>query len=224
VSWNHARLVDTGLDYLSRGIGELQRRIIEAVERRGKLSAADVAWMLSPSTQASPTRSLRENVRRACASLVEAGYLSARKKNTPGSSRVFYYPPGANLDDEQYQLRSAPYQAEGGSVTKAALLRRGWTRTAIVRILGEPDRRIIRRDHRRDRPECRYDIQRVLKAEEDKESRFRFRKAQANGMKLVKETINQPKLSHFEDRRIAPDELTPQRHILLRNLMEDANT
>jgi hypothetical protein len=207
---------------MSRGIGELQRRIIEAVERRGKLSAADMAWMLSPSTQSSPTRSLRENVRRACASLVEAGHLSARKKNTPGSSRVFCCPPGANSDDEQYQLRSAPYQAEGGSVTKAALLRRGWTRTAIARILGEPDRRIVRRDHRKDRPECRYDIQRVLKSEGE-EARFRFSKTPANRVKPVKKPSTDRNF-HLEDRRIAPDELTPQRRIFLRNLIEDTNT
>src|SRR5690242_7174637 len=60
-----------------------------------------------------------------------------------------------------------------GSVNKALLLQRGWTRTAIKRILGEPDRRITLRRRRKDRPECLYDVARVQAAEEAGVIRFR---------------------------------------------------
>ncbi len=62
---------------------------------------------------------------------------------------------------------------ERGSVNQTFLLRRGWTRTAIKRILGQPDRRIAMRLFRRDRPECRYDMARVLAAEAAGPVRFR---------------------------------------------------
>lgn len=62
---------------------------------------------------------------------------------------------------------------EYGAVNKAFLLKRGWTRTAIKRVLGEPDRRIVMRHRRKDRPECRYDMTRVLAAEDAGPIRFR---------------------------------------------------
>jgi hypothetical protein len=62
---------------------------------------------------------------------------------------------------------------EYGPVNKAFLLNRGWTRTAIKRVLGEPDRRILMRNRPKDRPECRYDMTRVLAAEEAGPIRFR---------------------------------------------------
>jgi len=63
----------------------------------------------------------------------------------------------------------------GSSVNKKYLLARGWTRTAIKRILGEPDRR-LRFKYRKDRPECRYDLARVLAAESAGLIRFRKRR------------------------------------------------
>lgn len=50
------------------------------------------------------------------------------------------------------------------SVNRAWLLKRGWTRSMIRRFLGEPDRRIPRRENH-SRPECRYEMQRVREAE-----------------------------------------------------------
>jgi hypothetical protein len=64
---------------------------------------------------------------------------------------------------------------EHATVNKAFLLERGWTRTAIKRFLGEPDRRLVRVDFRKDRPECRYDMRRVIEAE--RTGRIRFRAA-----------------------------------------------
>jgi hypothetical protein len=69
---------------------------------------------------------------------------------------------------------------EYNSVNKQFLLKRGWTRTSIKRILGEPDRRVPLRSFperpaRDDRPECRYSMDRVLAAE--KNGFIRFRKA-----------------------------------------------
>ncbi len=61
-----------------------------------------------------------------------------------------------------------------GSVNTKFLLKRGWTRTAIRKILGEPDRRIPMLQ-RPDRPECRYDVQRVLAAEASGAVRLRDR-------------------------------------------------
>jgi hypothetical protein len=63
------------------------------------------------------------------------------------------------------------------SVNKAFLLKRGWTRTAIKRILGEPDRKILMRRRWRNRPECRYDMARVTAAEEAGHIRFRQKSA-----------------------------------------------
>lgn len=56
---------------------------------------------------------------------------------------------------------------------KAELLKRGWTRTSIKRILGEPDRRLPMRRFRHDRPECAYDDHRVFVAEEAGAVRYR---------------------------------------------------
>lgn len=56
---------------------------------------------------------------------------------------------------------------------KADLLRRGWTRTSIKRILGEPDRKLLRIGIRKDRPECIYDSWRVFEAEEAGAVRYR---------------------------------------------------
>ncbi len=61
----------------------------------------------------------------------------------------------------------------GSSVNKRFLLTRGWTRTSIKRILGEPDRRLALRRYRKDRPECRYDLAQVLAAEAAGLIRFR---------------------------------------------------
>jgi hypothetical protein len=60
-------------------------------------------------------------------------------------------------------------------VNKLFLLRRGWTRTAIKRVLGEPDQRIPRKEFRQDRLECQYSMARILEAEDS--GRIRFRKA-----------------------------------------------
>jgi hypothetical protein len=51
-------------------------------------------------------------------------------------------------------------------------LRRGWTRTAIKRVLGEPDLRIPQ-EFRQDRPECLYSMARVSEAEGGGCIRFR---------------------------------------------------
>ena len=57
---------------------------------------------------------------------------------------------------------------------KADLRRRGWTRTAIKRILGEPDSQtLVRRNFRKDRPECVYSKERVIEAEERGVIRYR---------------------------------------------------
>jgi hypothetical protein len=68
-----------------------------------------------------------------------------------------------------------PRTGAWGGYNKADLLRRGWTRTAIARILGEPDRRLPRQEFRRDRPECIYERARVEAAEEA--GLIRYRKA-----------------------------------------------
>ena len=64
-----------------------------------------------------------------------------------------------------------------GGFNKADLLRSGWTRTSIKRILGEPDFRVLRQGLfgplRKDRPECVYTRERVLAAEKDGKIRFR---------------------------------------------------
>lgn len=57
-----------------------------------------------------------------------------------------------------------------GGFNKASLLLRGWTRTAISRVLGKPDRTLVRRASlmraaRPDRPECVYSRERVEAAE-----------------------------------------------------------
>jgi len=67
-----------------------------------------------------------------------------------------------------------------GWYNKAALRRRGWTRTAIRRILGDPDRTLTRKRYPK-RPECLYDEERVLKAEEEHAhaGKVRFRKRSA---------------------------------------------
>jgi hypothetical protein len=75
-------------------------------------------------------------------------------------------------DDDSVDYRGVDIRVYG-SVNKAFLLERGWTRTAIKRILGEPDSRIARRDRPKDRPECRYDVARVLAAEDAGPTRFR---------------------------------------------------
>jgi hypothetical protein len=62
---------------------------------------------------------------------------------------------------------------EWATVNKAFLLKRGWTRTAIKRILGEPDRTLVMRKFRKDRPECLYNRERVLEAEEAGAVRYR---------------------------------------------------
>lgn len=72
-----------------------------------------------------------------------------------------------------YQIDRESLDLEYGSVNKAFLLRRGWTRTAIKRLLGEPDRRLVMRRFRKDRPECRYDMTRVLAAERAGKIRYR---------------------------------------------------
>ena len=59
------------------------------------------------------------------------------------------------------------------TVNKAFLLKRGWTRTAIKRFLGEPDGRIPMVRFRKDRPECRYSMDRVLVVEDSGIIRFR---------------------------------------------------
>lgn len=74
-----------------------------------------------------------------------------------------------------YQIDKDSLAREYGSVNKAFLLKRGWTRTAIKRILGEPDSRIAMAQFRKDRPECRYSMVRVLAAEKD--GRLRYRQA-----------------------------------------------
>ena len=60
-----------------------------------------------------------------------------------------------------------------GCVNKSFLLARGWTRTAIKRILGDPDRRLVMRGRPPSRPECLYDVKRVREAERRGPSRFR---------------------------------------------------
>lgn len=62
---------------------------------------------------------------------------------------------------------------EYASVNKLFLLRRGWTRTSIKRILGKPDRLLVRKEFRQDRPECRYEMARVVEAERSGKIRFR---------------------------------------------------
>jgi hypothetical protein len=62
---------------------------------------------------------------------------------------------------------------EYSSVNKQFLLSRGWTRTAIKRILGEPDRHTPMVQFRKDRPECRYEMERVIAAENAGLTRFR---------------------------------------------------
>jgi hypothetical protein len=76
---------------------------------------------------------------------------------------------GARKADDSHLLA-------GSSVNKKYLLARGWTRTAIKRILGEPDRRLTLKRRRKDRPECRYDLARVLAAESAGLIRFRKRR------------------------------------------------
>jgi hypothetical protein len=71
--------------------------------------------------------------------------------------------------------RSETLKLEYGTVNKAFLRERGWTRTAIKRILGEPDRRIQMVQFRKDRPECLYSMSRVIEAENA--GLIRFRKA-----------------------------------------------
>jgi len=56
---------------------------------------------------------------------------------------------------------------ERGFVNKAQLIERGWTRTAIKRLLGEPDHRTLTGNCNKDRPECCYDTERVLQVEAD---------------------------------------------------------
>jgi len=62
---------------------------------------------------------------------------------------------------------------EYNTVNKAFLIERGWTRTSIKRILGEPDRRLPMVQFRKDRPECRYSMDRVMAAENAGSVRFR---------------------------------------------------
>lgn len=85
---------------------------------------------------------------------------------------------GGGLSYPSQDDRPAPTGAIGG-FNKADLLRRGWTRTSIKRILGQPDHRMLRQGLmgplRNDRPECVYGRERVLSAERD--GRIRFRKA-----------------------------------------------
>ena len=57
------------------------------------------------------------------------------------------------------------------SVNKNYLFKLGWTRTMIDRLLGEPDRKITLANRKRtprsdERPECHYDIARVVAAME----------------------------------------------------------
>jgi hypothetical protein len=181
---------------MSRGIGDLQRGILEAIEQHGgQLSAADTARALHRSPAGVPSRSLRENVRRAAASLAAIGCLSATKKRDGGSARLIYYLPNAvvrkvleddvtcapppipdkpdSADEYRDQGGKFKYQAEIGRVNKAFLLKRGWTRTAITRLLGKPDSKIVRWNRWKDRPECFFDMQRVLQAEEVGAIRFR---------------------------------------------------
>lgn len=72
-----------------------------------------------------------------------------------------------------------------GYQNKTDLLKRGWTRTAIRRILGEPDKRVPRVGLRPDRPECLYSDERVNQAERD--GKVRFRKAAKSWVPTEKE-------------------------------------
>ena len=58
-------------------------------------------------------------------------------------------------------------------VNKKFLRERGWTRTAIKRILGEPDHVVAGLRYRKDRPECMYSMERVITAEAAGLIRFR---------------------------------------------------
>jgi hypothetical protein len=76
--------------------------------------------------------------------------------------------------------RWAPLDSDtfkGSFCQKELIKGRGWTRGAIKRELGEPDRRVplnrLKKYTRQGRPECRYDAERVLKAEEDGKQRIR---------------------------------------------------
>jgi hypothetical protein len=83
---------------------------------------------------------------------------------------------GGELSYPSQDYRPSPTGTIGG-FNKADLLRRGWTRTAIRRILGEPDSLIVRQGLtgplRIDRPECVYGRERVFQAEEKCKIRFR---------------------------------------------------
>jgi hypothetical protein len=57
-------------------------------------------------------------------------------------------------------------------MNKGALIKRGWTRTSIKRLLGEPDW-TIQNNHNPERPECRYLTQRVIDCEDAGRVRFR---------------------------------------------------
>lgn len=61
---------------------------------------------------------------------------------------------------------------EKAHFNKQQLRERGWTRTSIKRILGEPDA-VFRSTRRRDRPECCYLIERVIAAEDAGRIRYR---------------------------------------------------
>ena len=83
----------------------------------------------------------------------------------------------------RYPSRFRLHRATGEGVWNLSdLYRRGWTRTAIKRFLGEPDRRIPLR-RREDRSECLYDRGRVLSAEAT--GFMRFRKASEGPRRII---------------------------------------
>jgi hypothetical protein len=83
---------------------------------------------------------------------------------TDEHGRVRYPSRGCNM---QAWVREQP------TLNKKCLLKRGWTRTAIKRILGEPDRRGDNHRFSTKRAECLYNRERVLKAEEANLTRYR---------------------------------------------------
>jgi hypothetical protein len=96
---------------------------------------------------------------------------------------------------------------------KKELIARGWTLTAIDRVLGEPDRRLavraVKHAVRKDRPECRYDIARVLAAEAAGNTRIRkkrrsedaadFARCVNPALSMIKSYVNEPKNANWCD-------------------------
>ena len=88
-----------------------------------------------------------------------------------------------------------------GSVNKEFLLARGWTRTAIYRVLGAPDRRLRQWNFPRSRSECRYDVERVIAAEDANGGPVRYRPAKESNHKQSEEWDRKPGMDR-EPRRI----------------------